>query len=84
MDFIFAHGDVVFAVFALHNEPCDEMNAMLGIAWATCIIAGKADHNCEQTWDQKNASTSLSGTGVGAPKKACMIIPIEIVGMLKL
>jgi hypothetical protein len=57
---------------------------MLGIAWATYIIAGKADHRCGKTWDQKNASTSLSGQVLARQKKACMVIPIEIVGMLKL
>jgi hypothetical protein len=45
------------------------MNAMLGLAWATYIIAGKADHRCGKTWDQKNASIAFR-TGVGAPKKS--------------
>jgi hypothetical protein len=45
------------------------MNAMLGIAPATCITAGKADHRWEKTWDQKNVSISLSGQVLACQKK---------------
>ena len=45
------------------------MNAMLGIAWATYIIAGKADHRCGKTWDQKNASTPFQDRCWRAKKK---------------
>jgi len=57
MDFMFVratHGRVVLAVFALRNE----------LVWRDeCdIIAGKADHNCRKTWDQKRHHIALRRT----------------------